>query len=372
MNICFLALTGYPILAGTQEARVGGAEVQMVMLAKYLASKGNRVSMVTLDCGQEDEQELHGIRVLKTFHLQDGVPFVRFVYPRWISIWNALRKADADVYYQRCASMSTGLLALFCRKYGKKYIFASGSDTDFDPGGLIINSRRDKYLYNYGLRRADLIVAQTHTQRQLLKDNYGMDATVIPNAWWSEVIEKSGNCNVRGRYNLWVSTMRSWKRPDIFLDLAEQLPGQEFVIVGGAASGEQALFERIRAKAKKMSNVTFKGFVPFSQVGVYFDEAKMFVNTSDPKEGFPNTFLQAWQKGVPVASYFDPDGLIRSNDLGMVACDFKEMVRNLACLDNDNALYTRMSENCSEYYSSHHRIDVLGEKYLSLMAGLLK
>ncbi len=56
-----------------------------------------------------------------------------------------------------------------------------------------------------------------------------------------------------------------------------------------------------------------------------FSRAKIFLNTSQI-EGFPNTFLQAWVRSVPVVTFFDPDSLVKQRQLGRTAADFDDMV----------------------------------------------
>ena len=108
-HICFVAPNAYPILAGDQDIqRVGGAEVQQVIIAKGLAGRGYRVSMICLDFGQGNQIEIDGIRVFRTFRLDEGWPVLRFVWPRLFRIWSCLKRADADIYYQRAAGMLTG------------------------------------------------------------------------------------------------------------------------------------------------------------------------------------------------------------------------------------------------------------------------
>jgi glycosyltransferase involved in cell wall biosynthesis len=77
------------------------------------------------------------------------------------------------------------------------------------------------------------------------------------------------------------------------------------------------------------------GAVRYTDSGAWFDRARIFLNTSSI-EGFPNTFLQAWIRAVPVVSFFDPDGMIRRLQLGAVPAsldDMRESIRGLLEVD---------------------------------------
>jgi glycosyltransferase involved in cell wall biosynthesis len=83
--------------------------------------------------------------------------------------------------------------------------------------------------------------------------------------------------------------------------------------------------------------------VHYRESGGLFDRAKVFLNTSSI-EGFPNTFLQAWIRGVPVVTFFDPDGLVQRVPLGRVAQsldDMREAIRGLLEIDVDRQLLGR-------------------------------
>ena len=121
-SVCFLAPAAWPMLAESRDIPViGGAELQMSVIAPELARRGFDVSMICLDFGQEEGSVLKGIRMLKMCKPDAGIPVVRFIHPRLTSLWQALKRADADVYYQRCAAVHTGYLAAFCRTHGITY-----------------------------------------------------------------------------------------------------------------------------------------------------------------------------------------------------------------------------------------------------------
>jgi glycosyltransferase involved in cell wall biosynthesis len=300
LSVCFVAPHAWPVFSGDRSiALVGGAEVQQAILARLFASRGYRVSMICLDFGQPAHTTVDGVGVHRLFRMDDGIPVVRFVHPRLTSMWRALKAADADVYYYRSAAMWVGVLAEFCRRHGKRLVYAGASDKDFDPDqGGQIKYARDRWLFRRGVARAHAIVAQNERQRRACLQNYGREAVVIPSCYVPPV----GN-TVQKDLVLWVGTLHENKRPELFLELARRLPQRKFVMIGGPGP-DAAFYEETRRLAAAISNVEFKGFLPLAEAETWFDRARVFVNTS-LYEGMPNTFLQAWARGVPTVATVD-------------------------------------------------------------------
>src|SRR5947208_1147761 len=185
-HLCFVAPHIWPVFSRDPQLKVvGGAEVQQSILARLLAREGYRVSIVTFDYGQPRRIELDGVTVHKTCRPGEGVPVLRFLHPRLTTLWRALKEVDADAYYQRSASMLTGVIAEFCRRYGKRSIYAGASDLDFIPGNPQIRFARDRWLYEHGLRTVDRIVAQNRTQFDTCRAHYGREALLIPSCYES-------------------------------------------------------------------------------------------------------------------------------------------------------------------------------------------
>src|SRR5207249_5713239 len=107
-----------------------------------------------------------------------GLPLLRFIHPRWTGMWSALARADADLYYTSCAGMHVGLVALFCRRHRKRFVFRAASDTDCGRSRLLVRFARDRWLYEYGLRRADAILVQSVSQAETLARCYGLAGRV--------------------------------------------------------------------------------------------------------------------------------------------------------------------------------------------------
>ena len=98
----------------------------------------------------------------------------------------------------------------------------------------------------------------------------------------------------------------------------------------------------MKRTARTVPNLTFHGKVPYLEIGRLFDRARLLANTSEI-EGFPNTFLQAWVRGVPVVTMFDPDGLVARESLGSAHDTVSDMVRGLKTLLMSNDTYERAS-----------------------------
>ena len=90
-HICFVAHTTWPVFSGSRDIPViGGAELQQSVIARALAARGYRVSMITMDYGQHDGTVLDGVTVHKIHTPDEGIPVVRVVQPRLTSLWGAM------------------------------------------------------------------------------------------------------------------------------------------------------------------------------------------------------------------------------------------------------------------------------------------
>ena len=337
MRICLVSLRALPALSEEHKhERVGGEEVQHAQLAAALARLGHDVWLVVADFGQRDGAVYEGVTTLKAFKESAGLPGLRFIHPQWTKLWSAIAKADADVYYYSCAGMILGMLALYCGRRGRRLVFRVASDVDCDPDKVEIRRRRDRWLYQYGLKRSDAVLVQTVNQQRALLKNYGLPSTVAgmlvaPPAQSAAPVAEDIDV-------LWVANIRHIKRPDRLVAIARAMPGTRFHMAGAMVPGEEELYKRVEAEARELPNLTFHGAVPYIDIGRLFDRARVFANTSD-LEGFPNTFLQAWVRGVPVVTTFDPDGLVKSAGLGSSHTSVPEMIEGLREMLESDAAY---------------------------------
>lgn len=342
LRICLVSLRALPALSEEHKHhRLGGEEVQHAQLASAFARLGHDVHIVVADFGQEDGAVYSGITTHKAFKESAGLPGLRFFHPRWTGLWSAISRANADVYYYSCAGMILGMLAMFCGWRNRRLVFRVASDSDCDPDKVEIRFRRDRWLYEYGLARSDAVLVQTVTQQKTLLKNYGLHSTVAGML----VSRPSGNAALEAKDIdvLWVANIKQIKRPDRLLSLARAMPDVEFHMAGAAMPGEEDLFRRVEAEARALPNVTFHGSVPYLDIGRLFDRARVFANTSD-LEGFPNTYLQAWVRGIPVVATFDPDGVIKSAGLGSTHTTVAEMSEGLEELLRSGRAYSAASD----------------------------
>lgn len=345
---------------------IGGESVQQTLLAKAFVDLDYDVSTVVTDLGQPDGECIDGVRVCKTFRPDAGIPVFRFIHPRFTYLWRALRKADADIYYQSCASVATGIVAWYCSKYGRKFVFRVAHDTDVVPGQQLIPYWRDKKIYEYGLRNADLIINQSQQQQDLLLENYRLQGP-----WLDMVVEipKKKSDFSRDIDILWVNNLRPFKRPERFLELARHVPEMKCVMIGGPVHGHDVLFDEIARESENIDNLDFMGYVPYEEVNEYYARSRIFVNTSET-EGFPNSFLQAWIRGTPVFSFFDPDGIIAREKLGTSPVDIDQMVRELRKLLSDEAFLLRLSSHVSCFARDKYSPSSVAMRYHELFQSI--
>lgn len=369
VHICFVALHVYPVLAADSKISfVGGAEVQQTVQMRALQRAGFKISVLVEDHGQPEIVERDGIQIFRVPDAADrGVPGTRFFYPRITDIVSLLRRVSPDIVFIQTASVQVLAGAIYARLFAKRFIFAGASDPDFQKGSLPGLSARHAFLYRMGVRAADAVIVQNIAQLRMLKENFGRDGHLIQNGYEEPAAKQSSF----GGYVLWAATVKPLKRPDLFVELARRLPKRRFLMVGGPSVDQPeaaAYVEQIAQAAATVPNITLAGYVPYAEVGAYFDGASVFVNTSD-YEGLPNTFMQSWIRGIPTVSFVRPESA--PGETGTLVCaDIDAMVQQVDRLTSEEDDWTQASTTCHRCFQAHHTIGAAVGRYQALFSTL--
>lgn len=369
-SICVVAHFAYGAMKGGKSGHVGGVEKQTSSLCKWLAARGHRVSILTWNEGGEArlvEELIDGVRVIKMCRRDDGLPGLRFFHPRWTSLNRAMKLADAELYYQNCAEYTTGQVALWCRRHERRFVYSVASDTECDPKLPALPTIRERVLYKYGLRSADRVIAQTRKQQDMLQQDFDLDSVVLPMPCdgpspeeYSPPIPPGANdCRIA-----WAARLSREKRPELLLEAAAKLPWASFEIAGGPDQ-DREYAEGIDSLAKELSNVKMLGRVERERMSSVYENASLFCSTSQ-YEGFPNTFLEAWSRGLPIVSTVDPDNLISSRNLGVAVADASELVEAIRRLSANPEEWKRLSENVRQYYLENHALESAMSRFENL------
>ena len=352
MKICLVAHFAYSALSGNHQGHAGGVERQASLMGRWLASRGHQVSVLTWDEGGEREEIVNGVRIMKMCRRDAGIPGLRFFVPRWSSLVRGLRSADADVYFHNCAEYVTGQVAIWCRMNERRFVYSAASDMDCDAKLSALRTARERVLYRYGLRRADKIIVQTRHQANLMRDNFGLPAQVIPMpcAGPADRDYISPTFPSQPRV-LWVGRISPEKRLELLLDIASANPQIGFD-VAGKPDRPTEYSENLLARARSLANVSLLGKVAWNEMPELYKGASLLLSTS-LYEGFPNVFLEAWSHGVPIVSTVDPDGVITKHSLGAFASPVN-VSSALSRLLEDRAMWEECSKNVRRYYRDFH------------------
>lgn len=345
-RICFVAPYVYPYLDPRVEHPLGGAERQQVLLARRLAARGWDVSFIVADFGQPPSTVIEGFELVASYAARSRLPAPLRLPVKYLALWRRLMERKDALFYLRGNPVLAGFLWLARELAGVRYAYAIASDWDLMPHEVGRLGPLQIALLRRALSRAEVVLAQTAFQQRLCRRRFGRKAVLARSLMESP----SGPPPGRDRRTivLWVGRLDgAFKRPLLFLQLARRFPDVPFVMVGNPA-GDAALDAAVRADAFDLANFRHLPRVAPDRIAVLYEEAIALVNTSRI-EGFPNTYLEAWNAGAPVLSLgVDPDGLIRRHGAGRVCGGLEELGEEIHALLEQPLYFERVSARCLE------------------------
>jgi glycosyltransferase involved in cell wall biosynthesis len=312
----------------------GGAEYQISLLIDALTADGRYEIHYLTHFVDERERS----RSYQVDRIGNGGPLPRLGYLMdGPALYGKLRELQPCLIYQRVAGGYTGISAHYARRHSVPMLWHVAHDTDvtprhLDPSRNFLRVRLEKWAVEYGIRHASRIVVQTRHQAELLERHYGrqIDA-IVPNFHPPalERIDKSGPTTV-----VWIANLKPWKRPEAFVRLAQRFTANEdvhFVMIG-AMPPESGWRASLMQGIESSPNLRYVGLKTHAEVNELLARAHVFVNTST-YEGFPNTFIQAWQRDVAVVSLsVDPDQVLERERVGIAAHTESGLVEALRTL----------------------------------------
>lgn len=363
-RICILSEIGYDLITGRGDY-VGGAEVQMTILAKELAKRSYDVSFVTFEKTSSYYEIFEGVKVYTTF--SNRLRGFSYLLPQNIyKLIKILRKIDADVYIKKGYSPLTGVLAFIAKLQNKVFLFVASSDKDTSINlDISTITTLTNIFFRFGVKHCSKIICQTNHQKVLLKQKIGKNGIIIKNLYPLPKIEGLKRDSQRLKI-LWIGRLVKGKRPELFLKLAKKMPDYKFWIIMLSSILDLKYYSKIKKAADKIDNLDFLGKVPYKEINKYYRDSSMLVSTS-LSEGFPNTFLEAWGNSIPVISIgFDPDEIICKRGLGIHVENFNDLLKNTYMLLKNDKLREKMGIQGRKYVEKEHNVNRIVDEYEKL------
>jgi len=344
VRVCFVCPKAYPLFNETVESVFGGSEVDLYYLGTELVKDEDfDVSFIVADYGQADVETIENVTVIKSLDLGKNA------LAGAMRIWRALKRANADIYIIKTASVGVPLVAVFCRLYKKVFIYRTAHQDECD-GTYLRSHKFVGRLFAASLRGAKVVFSQSAGDKEKLKSTIAVDSQVIPNG---HRLSEPASCQQDSI--LWVGRSVGFKRPQLFLDLAEKFPDEKFVMICQRATGDKH-YDELLDRAENISNLKFHQRVGFNEIEKYFQMAKIFVNTS-LAEGFPNTFIQACMQSAAIVSLnVNPDDFLQRYSCGISCCDDIAKLNEAVVFMLNSQRYIDIGRNGRKYVEENHDI----------------
>jgi len=362
-KICFVSLGSLPLLTSNENLQyAGGAELKQVLIARELVKRKYIISFIVYnEKNDEQTKNLDDIILVKSFSPSQNITFFKKVR----MLWKSLKEADSDIYIQ--ATYPPGIVALYCFFNRKKYIKWLSSDKSVNLQDVTQRTTLiTKISLYFDIKLAHLIIVQNEYQKEIIERRFRKKCVLIKNP--ITILDNSFDFEEKKENNLlWVGTIRSLKQPDLFLEIAKILPQFKFIMIGGATNSELDLYNKIQKNSRTISNLSFLGFIPHNKIQKYYFQSSILVNTSIV-EGFPNTFLEAWNNSIPVISLnIDPDEIICKNKLGLHSTTFKQMIFDIEFLLNNDKLRYELAMNARKYLKENHDLKKITNQFINIL-----
>lgn len=308
---------------------IGGAEVQIDIIAKKLIARGHSVCYMIKNPKSNDYSSL-------------SYPHKILNRPYTISLNRALNEFKPEVLYWRAGRSNLLLTSVISRLKSIKFFFAIAHVKETKMFHFDLFKRRKSFPANLKQFSADFINYFGYYFVNLVFVQSDDFIGSVPVKQFIKVYNSMevplGNFSWNRPYIFWVASLKQAKNPEKCLTIAESIShlNVDVLMAGNIKDPEYDYFQY---KEKLPKNLYYLGPMDIKDVNSAISSSQFLIHTCAP-EGFCNNLIQAWLLGKPtISEFYDPESTITNNNLGKVSgtdTQFKLDVINL--LQNPEAI----------------------------------
>lgn len=327
----------------------GGATVQLYLLTKELSTfKEHTVYSLITSYSNINFKESDKFNLRETFHEDDGI------LTKVLSFHKTVKEIRPDVIIQRGLTLFSCFMALYCFLLRIKFIYMFAHD--IESHGIYQRSRKKCYFFPLLLRFSSLLLVQNEYEMdQLKRRKFISNVKIFKKGIDTDLIRHSKT----KKYDCtWIARCEKWKKPELFLQLAEKNPGLKFLMICSKVNSDIEFFEKIKSKAKSCRNIEFLEFVEYDEIYNYLSKSRVFCITSEMEGDWPMTVLEAGASGLPVLSYnLNYGNIFEKYNAGFLSNgDFKLMNKQLLGLVNSVKTYKEKSDGVQRFIDENHNL----------------
>lgn len=351
------------VIPGHWSCGMGGAEYQVKLLVEKISEFIDSDGIMYLCRKVDDSYQSKGYFVkakksigylAKKCRLFD-IPFV---------LMN-LYKFKPTVIYQRIGGAYTIASFLYSKFSGCKMYWHVALDLDLEKGKAKSFWSKLEYSFLHKIiPHIDRIVLQSDEQKDLLEKLYNRQDGLRINNFQPIPLIQNEHFN-KEKMVLWVANLKPVKRPELVLEIAKKMPDFKFLMV---SRYDPNTYSSLFSEIEQLPNVEFLGPKSREEVSLLMKKAAFFLNTSS-KEGFPNTFIEAWARKTPVLSLnVNPNSCLTKFRVGIYEQPTNKLAERATELFNDQTLYREMNEHCYRFVQENHSLNIRDDLVNNLLS----
>lgn len=346
--------------------RVGGVEIQTYLLARHLVEIGWRVHFIAESATNAGSEEVcdgilvHWIRRrgMFSFWRRDIATAIHAIQPQVIyqrgrsrftsSRWQRRLRIRPIILYQIAENSDLD------SRFSRKAVEESRKDI-LRKFVLWIHAWLSDHYFRNTLCSADAILVQHNRQQSDVMTKMGRRSFVIPSG---HEVPDGPFAKDNPPVVLFMAHAGRRKQAELFVDLSRSLQhmNAQFILAGTIPDPQYR--GEVLESSRGLPNFHAVGHQDWRQSNEWFSRASVFVNTTQPdREGFPNTYVQAWMRETPVVTlHCDPDGVIEKYRMGCHSRTLEQLVADVQLLIENDGLRSELGLNARAYALRHHDI----------------